>query len=557
MNVGEMLIAVNPLKARNPGSSEIEVYHSAPFFMSGHRESARENIEYTQEVLKLAEEIQNCGSLVSYLFKFDPDSGGTFFERKNKIIRLGESISTLLEGSFGLPFSRKFPKPAHKLFQEAADVFENQTLANAISSTAEGVKQKLSLIVYGGNLYCRCGVRYQLVDQESLFELVSRIDDPRIGSICAGHSEKSRRELFKRLLTMPDLRVDTSDIHASPLCLPCRDGVYDAVTKKVRPVTDDEYFLYELNINARSISSAEGRYTRQYLDSITGGDPAAETRFFEATGVILFSGFVKAFILFYGPHDSGKSVYARVLRRILGEESVVSIADPKNLAGKWTFGNLPSKKLCYCPDVPNGYLDASAVAAIKQMTGGDLLEGQRKGVQPFSFMNEAVLLMISNFPLSAPADEAFASRMVAVQFQNTVLPENRIHDLEDRLFEEAGYIVYRAAQAYCDLVNRNYQFTPVDYQEVLLESNGQPLVNADSISMFIEARCVLEEGVSTSTEELYADYQNFCDETGLSQVTSKAVFGRSLNKIEPSLESSRHAGGNGVRGFKGIRLKEF
>lgn len=557
MNVGEILIAVNPLKAHNPGSSEIEVYHSAPFFMSGHRESARENIEYTQEVLKLAEEIQNCGSLVSYLFKFDPDFGGTFFERKNKIIRLGESISTLLEGSFGLPFSRKFPKPAHKLFQEAADVFENQTLANAISSTAEGVKQKLPLIVYGGNLYCRRGVSYQLVNQESLFELVSRIDDPRIGSICAGHSEKSRRELFKRLLTMPDLRVDASDVHTSPLCLPCRDGVYDAVTKKVRPVTDDEYFLYELNIDVRSISSAEGRYTRQYLDSITGGDPAAETRFFEATGVILFSGFVKTFILFYGPHDSGKSVYARVLRRILGEESVVSITDPKNLAGKWTFGNLPGKKLCYCPDVPNGYLDASAVAAIKQMTGGDLLEGQRKGVQPFSFMNEAVLLMISNFPLRAPADEAFASRMVAVQFQNTVLPENRIHDLEDRLFEEAGYIVYRAAQAYCDLVNRNYQFTPVDYQETLLESSTRPPITGDSIAVFINTRCEKEENAAISTESLYTAYQKFCEEGGLPSVSSIEVFSRNLKSIIPSLEKIRNAGGNGVRGYKGIRLKEF
>ena len=290
------------------------------------------------------------------------------------------------------------------------------------------------------------------------------------------------------------------------------------------------------------------------VETAAQGDSGFEQRLLECLGVILTGYPCKRFFVFEGPPDSGKSQLARFLREILGTTSCFAVNDIEQFHTRFLTGMLPGKLLCVCSDVSDKPLTPKAVGLIKQLTGDDLIFGERKYQDANVFANTAKLLFLTNFPLQilgARPDPAFLKRMVKIPFHHSVPEEEQIPDLYRHFMCEAGGIIWKSLQSLEALIERGGTFTALSGENDMTNVKAVP-TQQDLVREFVQERCKLREDARTPAEMLCKAYTQFLlDIYGISESISTSSFSKILNKL--SLPIQKHHATK-LRGYKGIEL---
>lgn len=443
----------------------------------------------------------------------------------------------------------KKKKSKDDLLNSVARVTKGQERYAALSDLAEIAVRELHLMVYDKELYLRVHTVWQPIDE---LQLVYELGNQGHQDLLASLSKKDRMELFQRVLMHRQIQLSADEINTNPALIPCKDGAFDVLTMRPRPTILRDCFFSCLNISAYEVGTGSGAVFETFVENLSDGNVNVRQRLLEIIGVILSGYMPKAFFLFIGPHDTGKSQAANLLRRLIGDKCVGSISDPNILSGNFGFSMLPGRKLCYCPDTAEIPFSKETVAAIKQITGGDDLYLNRKHRDPTTFVNEAKLLFISNHPLKGRFDDAVKSRAVVLPFQNTVSRSRQIPNLADKLYDERGYIVYQAVLALRDLIDRNFEYTPVDGTDIGFDSHSTDSVygNApDDICCFVENCCVLQPEAKSMVSLLYSTYQQFCSVNGYT-VRSDSEFSKKIQEVYPAIGSFRTSSARGLTGIE-------
>lgn len=328
----------------------------------------------------------------------------------------------------------------------------------------------------------------------------------------------------------------------------CKDHLYDWHSRECIPHDSSYLWFSSLALGAEDIGRCSGEYWERFLEDLTGGNPALRQRVLEVIGVILSGYPSKSFFLLEGEGDTGKSQLANVLRDILGPETCFALNGISQLADRWTTGSLLGKLLCVCGDVPDTPLTKGAVGTIKQLTGGDLIRGERKYKDPVSFMSTAKLLFVSNHPLQlSDADQALLDRLVSIPCRNPIPKSRQIPNLHKHLHEEAGYIVGLAMEALVELEARNGVFTPLP-SDLQVEVVRVPDAEQDIID-FVRHRCVLDQIASCSVSSAFQAFQDYTPECGI----DRTQFSKLLYRLYPQVTSGRS---KTERKYCGLRLAD-
>ena len=178
----------------------------------------------------------------------------------------------------------------------------------------------------------------------------------------------------------------------------------------------------------------------------------------------------KAFFLFIGSPNSGKSTILRVIEIAVGSEVYVTIPIAQ-IDGNFMSGELKDKKVCADADVAiNVPLKSSAISMIKKITSSDKILTNSKYKALGYVRPECKLILATNGNLSFDTTEdlePLINRMVIFPLERSIPKEEQISGLADKLLEERNYIIHRSLQALHDLVERDFLFTtvadPLDY----------------------------------------------------------------------------------------------
>lgn len=334
----------------------------------------------------------------------------------------------------------------------------------------------------------------------------------------------------------------------SYLC--CRDYMYDWRSGNCLPHGSSYRRFSCLDLDASAIGNCDGRHWEMFLDNLTNGDNNLRRRILEMIGVILSGYPIKAFFFLEGPSGTGKSQLVNVLRNVLGESACVALNDISQLGQKWTTGSLFGKLLCLCGDIPDAPLDSKTIGTIKQLTGDDLIRGEFKYKDAFTFENTAKLLFVSNYPLRIPnqaQEQAFLDRLITIPCRNPVPRECQIPAIHRLLHQEAGYIVDLAMEALRTLIARKGAFTPLP--EALSAVQFQMPDCEQMVADFIQECCLLEEGASCSVSEVFQAFQNYFIEAEM----DVGQFSKILCRIYPQIGRKRSSN---VRKLYGLRLMD-
>ena len=329
--------------------------------------------------------------------------------------------------------------------------------------------------------------------------------------VAAKHRERYQRgraeDVINWLKLMPALDV------SQPLregLLNLKNGVLDVETLTLVPPSPQ--YLTRIQIPVEWDPKAECPEIDSFLSQSVAPDVVDTV--WEMLGYAL-SGtnkFQRSFLLF-GPGGNGKSKLLAMMNALLGRENMCANTLSALSSNRFRCAQLYGKLANVCGDISEDLIESTET--FKQLVGGDPLEVEKKGQDPFTLINHAVLVFSANgFPKVTDHSQGYFERFVfismPVKFRGT---DREVPGLEKKLCQpqELQGALVKAVEGLRRLERRE-RFAVTDSGAHL---SGEYKKAVDSVEAFVTACIEFEHEASVKNAIMYQAYRDWCQENGL------------------------------------------
>jgi P4 family phage/plasmid primase-like protien len=257
-------------------------------------------------------------------------------------------------------------------------------------------------------------------------------------------------------------------------------------------------------------------------------------------------------ILMVGEGANGKSTLLRAFVAFVGKRNVASISLHKLEGDKFAAARLVGKLANVCPDLPSSHLASTSV--FKALTGGDVVNAERKYVDSFEFEPYCRLIFSANHPpRSDDASHAFFRRWLVVPFPNTFEggTEKSRRDLDAALADpkELSGVLNRALAVLPRL--RQHGFTE---SGSMRQARDEFRSSTDPLTVWLDHATVETPETYVIRDELRKAYYADCMKAGRPTL-SETAFGIAFKQARPAAtEAYRTVGGVRKWCYAGIGL---
>ena len=248
----------------------------------------------------------------------------------------------------------------------------------------------------------------------------------------------------------------------------------------------------------------------RFMDRLTNGDKAVEELLLEFMGVC-FSNvkgfrFKKALFLF-GEGDTGKSIFKKLLERILGKGNFMAIS-LQELEGRFGKSALFGKRLAGSSDM--SFLPIKELSNFKMLTGGDSVFADSKFKNPFEFTYGGMLCFCTNqLPVFGGDNGKWVyDRIMAVECINVIPAEEQDKKILDKLYAERVGIIYKAVRALQTVIANGYRFS--EPESVMNVRKKYQLENSSVIGFLQSCLCETDgSGYSVTLSKIFDAYRTW------------------------------------------------
>lgn len=398
-----------------------------------------------------------------------------------------------------------------------------------------------------GVLYAFNGEYYEKVDKDDVVTMIKEIYTPEELEPIKLNELKDTAE---QLISQPEIRFDRLEAEKGLVLF--NNGMFDIRTGRMVEGPPKRFCIHK--VDADYGRREETPNFDHFLEMTSHGDAQIKRLILTFLGYCLIPDLDgKCFFVLGTARDSGKSMLARFLQKLIGTDTISNISLHEFHE---TFGIAPivGKVLNISMDICGGKLNNKDLSYLKMLTGEDRVMINDKHIKRVPYQNIAKLIFGTNKPISLyQDDDAFWERLIIIPFKHSVPKEEQDKDLFDKIWNERNGIVYKAMQAAAKLIRNKYVFPKCDASDRM--KNVWRNMEFRDVIYFVEDWCDLsDEKVRTRTVDLYEAYLKYCEEN-FETPRGRNSFAVVL-KEKYGLEPVRKAGSNGqFRGLKGIRLK--
>jgi len=311
-------------------------------------------------------------------------------------------------------------------------------------------------------------------------------------------------EALRDVLCTPGgyVRLDTGDVEA-----PMREPM---ATKSTRVAYD---------------ASAKCPMWEEHVRTLTGGDESVAGFLQRAVGYSMTGRTDEQCIFFLCGHGkNGKSTFVNVIRRILGDygdhADFSSFLETQKSDMRADLAALVGARMVTATEPPLGTKFDEAV--IKGLTGGEPIKCRFLRGQFFKYKPTYKIWLAANHrPTITGQDDGIWRRMKLIHLETQISDGKKILGYEDRLVsEEAAGILAWAVRGAHDWYARGGLDTP----ETITRATDAYRGDSDIFQLWVEERCISQEGQSTLHSVLYSDFREFCEvEQGIRKISSKRL----------------------------------
>lgn len=318
-----------------------------------------------------------------------------------------------------------------------------------------------------------------------------------LAKICAScRAFKSVDELLEK---KDDTRYD--------VCL--ENGILNIKTGEFKEHTPEEFFITKIPV--RFVPDAKCLNIEKFLHEITSNNEDKYNLLIEVIGWCLLPNYYPhRIIALIGMHNNGKSTYIRLLKAFLGQRNCISLSVQEIEESPFARGELHNKIANLYADLDRRAIEHTGL--LKQLTGEDMITGDRKFKDRITFTNRAKLVFSANMlPHFKGEDDtnAFFARWIIVHFlrEFTIKTGENPHILEEICTSEEFSGLLNLAIVGAKKLLTNNQFSTDNIS--IAEKRERFLSISDVIPLFLEKALIQEEGKTMTRRELYNVFQAF------------------------------------------------
>ncbi len=260
----------------------------------------------------------------------------------------------------------------------------------------------------------------------------------------------------------------------------------------------------------------------EYIDYVMEGDHERISILQEWAGYLLTpSNYLQRFLALYGDGSNGKSVFMGAMTALVGSDNCGHVP-LENFSGRFDLGTLVGKVANICNDV--GEIDSLAEGILKQFTGGDPMQFDRKNMSPIICRPTAKLIMSFNKPPRIKdRSKGIWRRMCLVPFNRAIGAEKIVRHMDQAEFWiDSGEIsgILNWAIVGLQRLRDNRDFTQSSVCEEAIDAyrrESNPVL--DFFDDFVE---VMDVGRIRVTH-FYSLYAHWCRSNGNHPLSSRSL----------------------------------
>lgn len=323
-------------------------------------------------------------------------------------------------------------------------------------------------------------------------------------------------------------------------------GVIDLRSGDMRPNKPDDYMTRITGVTPDA--SCPILLWCAFLERVAGGDTELIAFLKRLAGYALTGATSEHALAFlYGTGANGKSTFLNAITRCAGdyhrtapiETFTASNTDrhPTDLAG------LRGARLVTSIETDEGRRWAES--KIKALTGGDKIAARHMRQDFFEYVPQFKLIIAGNHkPGLRSVDEAIRRRFHLVPFTVTIAPEERDHELDQKLRAELPGILAWMIEGCLE-----WQRIGLAPPNAVTDATAAYLAGEDAIAAWIEDECQIDSQVWEKIGDLYASWKIWADRSG-EYAGSVKRFSQNLEARDFVVPHRKKAG----RGFVGLRI---
>jgi len=255
-----------------------------------------------------------------------------------------------------------------------------------------------------------------------------------------------------------------------------------------------------------------------------------------------------------GPSGGGKSVLARILHGLVGDDNIAMI-NLGHLSGRFDTSSLQGRALYHMDEARVGPFTDTAGALdnlLRISTGEPVRVEQKGGETTMVKLSGKIVITLNEEPSWKDAAGALTRRLLMLVTGDPPKKPDRM--LSRKLATELPWIALRALLRLRILRERGEFLQPTASQPIIDEMAR----TMDDVRSFVEDCCVLEPKSQTKVDDLFTAFRQWSEEVNHAETNMKvATFGRRLKAVvgASKLATRQREGAEGrVRYYEGIRL---
>lgn len=314
------------------------------------------------------------------------------------------------------------------------------------------------------------------------------------------------------------------ELNPIPNIVNVKNGFYNVMTGELKK--HDAQYLSTIQFDVKYNANANGEVFQMFLDKIV---PEKETRTLlqEIAGYAMSTyNKAKKFFIIQGPRDSGKTTFLNIIMSIITEDYLSHI-NLQNLSDRFNKAELFGKVANIATELPDRGIED--VGLLKAIVGQDPILAEKKGKDPFTFINNAKLIYAcNNLPMNyGDKNDSFFNKMIIVRFTRQLSDDEIDVMLPEKLENEKEYIFLWAMEGLKRLIENGFRFTETYSSK---EAVAQYKIKSNNVLAFVQDCCEIESDAEVTSTVLYEEYNNYCRQNNYK------TLGR--NKFKSEIETS-------------------
>lgn len=370
-------------------------------------------------------------------------------------------------------------------------------------------------------------------------------------------NDRAIRNSLSRAAKLEGLAVRATQLDADPWAFSCATGTIDLRTGELR-AHDPEDLITRCSDADYDAGASDPRWAA-FLDSLTGGSLDLQQYLQRAAGYSM-SGSTReqALFLVHGPGGTGKSTFVAAISAIIGSYADTvpfEIFLRNNNKKSWTLAKISQARLVVCEESAAGR--AFADDTLKLLTGGTPIEAEAKFAQPFTYLPQFKVWLVTNtLPRTSDQDEGVWRRVQCIECPHkpTTRDKDLAHHLTNDRQARAAVLAWMVAGA-VDYHRHDGLAAPA----AVLEAIKAYREDQNPILGWWQERVAIDHAAQISRTDLRQDYEAWCRANGHKPIGARGFTERVRNMGNAGECTVTKVCGEGAiggrRGWQGIRLR--